>query len=166
MTMPFYAGSAATAAAVDSLTPQIGISAGQTINSTTPAVISGFSFPVAATTYIVTAHVVIDANSGGTGEFRWTGPTTSLTLMTLICYQAATSTADPTTVESNSTGYNSGFLTTQAFGTTFYVCDLECTFTFSAAGTLALECANTTGSSNPFIVYPGSRVSVQQQVAT
>jgi hypothetical protein len=158
--VPFYAGSAITAQALDGLAVQFAVSAGQSIASTTPAAVSGFSFPVVVGTYIARAHLVIDANSGGTAEFRWTGPTASLVLLSLECQPTATLDGYQVANTSNGTGYNTGFIDSQLFSTAFYVCNLEAVLTFTAAGTLALEAANLAGASDTWEIYAGSYMSV------
>jgi hypothetical protein len=166
MTMPFYAGSTATAAGIDSLAPQIGVSAGQTVNSTTPVGVTGMSFPVAAATYLVACWFVIDANSGGQARFRFTGPAASLTLMGITTLQQGTLTYNPNGQTSNGTGYNTGDIdapVSGTFATAFHIVQIWATFTFTAPGTLALECANAAGASDTFEIYPGSQMSVLQQ---
>jgi hypothetical protein len=159
---PFYAGSAITAQALDSLAPQIAVSAGQSIVSTTPAAISGLSFPVAAATYDVYAWILIDANSGSGAHFRWTGPTASLTIMDIDTVQMAGASPTQETQSSNGDGYNTGDLDSMSFATDFYRSILTATFVFSAAGTLALQVANVAGASPTFSVYVGSKLRVQQ----
>jgi len=134
---------------------------GQTIISTTPVNITGLSVPVTAGAYRVKAEIVLDVGAGGgAADFRFTGPAASTILMTLTCQQLNTSTVVITSVESNSAGYNSGFLATQVLGATFYLVQIWATFVFTAAGTLALQGAEGT-SLDTWEIYPGSLWTVE-----
>ena len=154
-----------TADFLNSLPPQAGVCALQTVNSTTQAPVNNCSFPVVSGgTYLVIANLWLDANSGGSAEFKWTGPSASLVLMqwdfTLINTGSSTTGS---TDASATTGYNTGFLVSNTFGTNRYRATGWATFTFSAAGTLALVVANGAGASDTFNIIPGSRVTVLQQ---
>ena len=161
----FQAGQRLTAAALNSVIPATAfLAANQTVNSTTPAAVSGFAFPVSnGNTYVATCWFIIDANSGGDAQFRFTGPTASLTIMGFMLQQENTLDAYQVAKTSNSTGYNSGTLDTGVtFAATFYIAQLWGTFTMTADGTLGLSCANATGASDTFTLYAGSWMSVQQ----
>ena len=169
MSMPFQAGQRLTAAELNALAPQSAVLAtSQTVNSTSPAAVSGFSFAVTEdVTYLGYAWIVVDANSGGTGEFRWTGPASpSLLVMGIETQQTASNDVYQVATVSNSTGYNSGFLDSpsgsEAYSTAFYIVQLWITITPASSGTLALECANVEGGSDTFNLYPGSWATLTQ----
>ena len=145
--------------------PWVGMLTSGSIDSTTPAVISP-SYPVAAnTSYVAHAWMIIDANAGGTAEFRWTGPAASLTIMGLTCQENATLDAYPASNSSNGAGYNTGFIDTQELGAAFYICELWLTLTTTAAGDLALECANLAGASDAPEIYAGGWLEVKPAFA-
>jgi hypothetical protein len=163
MSFPFQAGERLTAAALNAALPQSAIVASsQTISSTSPAVISGFSFPVSAGSYFATVWCILDAASGGTGKFRFTGPTASMTIMGIMTQQMATLDAYQSGSTSNGSGYNTGDIDTPTLATAFYITQLWGTFVFSDPGTLALEVANGAGASDTFEIYTGSWMQVQQ----
>ena len=159
----FQAGSPITAAALNSLYPQDSVTTGQTIGSTSPVQVGSFSANlVAGNTYFGKAKITIDANSGGTAEFRWTGPASpSLLEMDIVSQQTATADAYQNAAIESATGYNSGFISTPELATTSYIVWLEITITPSASGTLELLCANAAGASDTFSIGV-STLSVRQ----
>jgi hypothetical protein len=158
-------GQPITAAFLNSLAPQISVVPGQTISSTSPAGVGSVSFPVVnGTTYIGYAWLTLDANSGGTAEFRWTGPATPTQLgMGILTQQLNTADAYQQGTTESATGYNSGFLDTPTLATTLYIVQLWIIIEPSASGTLALICANAAGGSDTFSLGLGY-VSLQQQL--
>ena len=166
MGVPFNAGEAITAAALNSLPPQISVlGTTQTVSSTSPVQVGSFSAIVAdGVTYIGRAKITVDANSGGTGEFRWTGPADPTLLeMDIVSQQTATADAYQNAAIESATGYNSGFLSTPELATASYIVWLEITITPSADGTLELICANAAGGSDTFNLGIGSYLRVDQQ---
>ena len=96
MTTPYYAGQTLTAAALNAIVPQTSVLAtAQTIGSTSPVQVGSFSADLAeGVTYTGYAWFTVDANTGGTGEFRWTGPADPTLLnMTILTQQLATADA-------------------------------------------------------------------------
>ena len=166
MTVPFNAGQAATAAAVNSLTPQISVLATtQTIGSTSPVQVGSFAATVEdGVTYIGTAWITIDGGGGGgTAEFRWTGPADPTLLgMGIMSQQTATADAYQNASLESATGYNSGFISTPELAGASYIVQLWIVITPSADGTLELICANAAGGSDTFSLGV-SYLSVQQQ---
>jgi len=165
MSTPFYAGQAITAQALDELAPQISVlGTTQTIGSTSPVQVGGFAFPVEeGATYLGYVWLTVDANSGGTAEFRWTGPASpDLLNMVIMSQQLRTADAYQNGDVESATGYNSGFLETPELATTLYLVQLWVTITPSATGTLALLCANAAGASDTFNLGVGSYFSLQQ----
>jgi hypothetical protein len=165
MSTPFYAGQTLTAEAMNNALPHTSVVAGtQTISSTSPVWIVGLSAELTAdATYIGRAKITVDANSGGTAEFRWTGPASPTLLeMDIMSQQCNTADAYQNGGVESSTGYNSGFLSTPELATTQYVVWLEITITPSADGTLELQCANAAGASDTFNIGTGSYLTVQQ----
>ena len=166
---PFYAGSSITAGALDSLAPQISVlSTTQTIGSTSPVQVGGFAFPVTSgLTYVGYVWATVDANSGGTAEFRWTGPASpTLLAMGILTQQLNTADAYQQGTVQAATGYNSGFLDTPTLATTLYIVQLWITITPSASGTLALLAANAAGASDTYALGIGTYCSLHQQVVT
>lgn len=160
------AGQPITADLLNAMIPQIGVAPGQTVSSTSPVAITGFTANVVAgNTYIVLAFMTLDAGGGGgQGEFRWTGPASpTLCVMQMSTSQVATSTVTvgETDVET-ATGYNSGFLDTQTLAGTRYRVQSWMRLTPSASGTLALQVANVSGATDTFSIQAGSYLRVEQ----
>ena len=166
--MSFWtAGQTITADLLNAMIPQYSVlQTTQTIGSTSPVQVGNFAATlVAGNTYIGRAKLTVDANSGGTAEFRWTGPASpSLLEMDIMSQQTGTADAYQNGDIEGSTGYNSGFLDTPEFATTLYVVWLEITITPSADGTLELLCANAAGASDEFSLGVGSYLKVEQQL--
>jgi hypothetical protein len=157
VSQPFYAGQAITADALNSIVPQFAaLSTAQTISSTSPVPITGFSFSVAAgVTYLGKAWITIDSSlgGGGTAEFRFTGPASpTLLVMGLTSQQTATADAYQNATLDSATGYNSGFISTPMLSAATYIAELTIVVAMSAAGTLALQCANAAGASDSFAI--------------
>lgn len=149
------AGQPITAALLNAMIPQISVLvSAQTISSTSPVQVGSFSADlVAGNTYIGRAKLTIDASSGGTAEFRWTGPDSpSLLEMDIVSQQTATADAYQNAAIESATGYNSGFLDTPEFAATLYIVWLEIVITPSADGTLELLAANVAGASDTFSI--------------
>jgi hypothetical protein len=164
VTQPFYAGSAITAAALNSLATTVAVAAGgQTISSTSPVPITGLSVAVGPDTYLVRCWIVLNATVGGSNaEFRFTGPTASAYYITISSTAMLTGGAPPVIGYTASTGYNGGFLNTSPLaGGDFYLVEIEMLVTFSAAGTLALQAAEQT-SGDDYEVVVGSHMDVLQ----
>jgi LysM repeat protein len=160
------AGQAITADLLNAMIPQTGVAPGQTVSSTSPQPVTGFTADVeSGNTYIVYCKITLDAGAGGgQGEFRFTGPASpTLCVMQMSTAQVATATVTvgETDVET-ATGYNSGFLDTQTLAGTRYRVQIWMTLTPSADGTLALEVANVAGASDTFSVQAGSYMRVEQ----
>lgn len=164
MTTPFFAGQSITAQALDSLAPQSAVLAtSQVIGSTSPVQVGSWAFPVQeGATYIGYAWITIDAAAGGTAEFRWTGPDSpDLLGMGIMSQQTATADAYQNAALASATGYNTGFIDTPEFAGAQYIVQLWIIITPSAAGTLALICANAAGASDTFTLGV-SFISLQQ----
>ena len=163
MGIPYNAGQALTAASLDALPPQISAVTGQTISSTSPVGVGSVSFPVTGgITYIGNAWLTLDANAGGTAEFRWTGPGSPTLLgMGIESQQTATADAYQNATLESATGYNSGFISTPELAGAQYIVQLTIIITPSADGDLALICANAAGDSDTFSLGLGY-VTLQQ----
>lgn len=163
--MAFQAGQRLTAAELNAVTPQTGyVPTTQTVNSTSQVQVAGCAFPVNAETYAVRVVLFLDCNNGGQAEMKFTGPAASLVTMqwSFALLGTGSSTIGETDV-SATTGYNTGFLLSNTFSTNRFRAIGEATFTFTAAGTLALAIANGSGASDTFNIIPGSRMDIQQQ---
>jgi hypothetical protein len=159
------AGQPITAALLNAMIPQDSVLATtQTIGSTSPVQVGSFAATLAAgATYIGHAKIPVDANTGGTAEFRWTGPASPTLLeMDIMSQQCNTADAYQNGDVESATGYNSGFLSTPVLATAQYVVWLEITIVPSAGGTLELLCANAAGASDTFNLGVGSYLSVRQ----
>jgi hypothetical protein len=156
------------AGSLNAMVPQISVLAtSQTVGSTSPVQVGSFAATlVAGNTYTGRAKITVDANSGGTAEFRWTGPASpSLLEMDIMSQQLNTADAYQQGTVQSATGYNSGFLDTPELATTLYIVWLEITITPSADGTLELICANAAGASDTFDLGVGSYLRVEQVAA-
>jgi hypothetical protein len=138
------------------------VNAGQTINSTGMGhIFSGFA--VTPGYYLVEAHLIVDANAGGSATFRFTGPAASGYLMTFRKLQMNTSDGTTDGETSGGSGYNTGSIgPTGTFAATFYSIHFTgCWWDFTASGSFGLECANTAGASDTFDIYTGSTMTVE-----
>lgn len=163
MSTPFYAGQIMTAQAMNAALPHTSVVVGtQTISSTSPTWVVGLSAQLTAgVTYVGRAKITVDANSGGTAEFRWTGPASPTILeMDIMSQQCDTADAYQNGDVESATGYNSGFLSTPTLANTQYVVWLEITILAPADGTLELQCANAAGASDTFNIGIGSYLTV------
>jgi|HubBroStandDraft_4_1064222.scaffolds.fasta_scaffold01801_13 hypothetical protein len=130
----------------------------QLINSVTPAVITGLSVPVAATSYKYRALVLFEGNqAAGSPRFEVSSPAASAILTACKFYTVGTSDF---TTNSVLTGFVTGAsgtfpIPTVMAASAFYVAEFEGTATFTAAGTLALE-AFCTVAADTFTIQPGS----------
>lgn len=158
MTTPFYAGQKLTAAALNAVIPVslIATAPGTLINSTSAMAVAGLAWPVVPGTYLVHAVIFMTANQSAGGlELQIGGPSASASGFTFLYYEG-TSTWSPPVVGVNSPAnpeltMSSGIV---------YKCVIDGTVTFTAAGTLAIEGACATSTSDTFTVDANSLLTI------
>jgi hypothetical protein len=158
-TPPWYAGSKLTAAALNSIVPQVvTLATNQPITSTSPTPLTGMSWPVVAGQYQIRGN--LQGQQGGTNatqDVGFSGPATSFCR---IFFYA--STVAGVSSESNISTLTTIGIDPGGAGNTFYL-NFEGTIVFSAAGTLEVIANEVVADS--FTMIAGSTATLTGPVS-
>ena len=156
MTTPFYAGSTATAAAVDAALPQNYVLAtNQTINTTSDDLIGNFvSTELPIGTYKITVDLNYVANqSAGTPSFAFHGPAAP-SLQAITANINGGGSNQPVQVAGGG-----GFASVAMANGEYYNVDLVYTVTTTTAGTISFQ-AHTSAGADTFTIAAGAVMTV------